>query len=176
MAEAIGLAASILTLTSASFKVAQSLYNIADSIGMAGLEFRACAEEISGFSRLLERVHELLKLISGISPEDMSLLKDVFDIFHRVLKEFQWLQDTLAPLLVKYQDSPGKLRQLGLRICWTLSWKNLLHFYRDIVRAQHRNLDTALSIINLLSSKDRTPQFIKWVKHLTKSDFRANST
>jgi hypothetical protein len=161
MAEAIGLAASILQIAGVGLAVAKGLYSIADGIGSAGREVRAYADEINGFSKLLYRVRIEILQTPGINHDEQNLLKDILDICDRVLKPFNQLQDVLTPLLVHYGNSPGKLKQLGLRLYWIFSCKRELLFYRDLVKVQHGMLDTIIAAIMLRLTSHKTPQSIQ---------------
>lgn len=161
MAETVGLAASVFQIANVGFNVAKGLHSIADDIGSAGREVRAYADEISGFSKLLDRVRTEVLHTPGMDQDEHSMLKDVLDICDRVLKPFSQLQDMLKPLLVHYGTSPGKLKQLGLRIYYIFSCRRELLFYRDLVKAQHRMLDTIMTAIMLRLTNHKAPQSIQ---------------
>jgi hypothetical protein len=80
------------------------------------------------------------------------------DICDRVLTPLNRLQKTLKPLLVHFRSSPGKLRQLELRLRWVFSSRDKLLFYREVLKGQHRILDTTLDVMTFLTTKDRSPQ------------------
>lgn len=158
MSDPLSVAASIIGITATGFTVAQSLYQIADGIGSAGLEVRVYADEIDAFSKLLKAVRAELLRPSSISLNEQSLVKDVIDICNRVLAPLSRLQDTLKPLLVRFRNSSRKLSQFGLRVQWIFAKKSKLLFYREALRGQHRILDTTLGLIILQANEDRSPQ------------------
>jgi hypothetical protein len=74
---------------------------------------------------------------------------DVMDICDRVLLPLNRLQGTLQPLLVRFRQGSGELRQFGLRVQWCFSRKDKLLCYREALKAQHRVLDTILELMIL---------------------------
>lgn len=165
MGDPIGIAASILTLISTGVKVAQGLYKLADGIGSAGQEVRVYADEIDNFSKLLQRVKsEIERAPSAIPNEQENLLRDIFGICERVLMPLKGLQNALNHLTVKWKESPGKWKQFGMRVQWLFHKKDKLLFYRAALRGQHRLLDTALLLMTLQTTRDRSSQNIMWVE------------
>ena len=154
MADPLG----VIGIAATGFAVAQGLYQIADGIGSAGQEVRIYADEVDAFSKLLKMVRAELLRPSGVSLDEQSLVKDVMDICDRVLQPLNRLQSTLKPLLVRFRNSSGKLRQFGLRVQWFFSSKDKLLFYREALKAQHRILDTTLELMILQANRDKSPQ------------------
>ena len=158
MADPFSVASGTVGIISLGLTVAQGLFRIADGIGSAGEEVRSHAEEINAFSRLLCQVKTELERSITISPDIQSVINDVLGICKRVLKPLNGLQSTLQPLLEHFKSSPRKLLQLGLRIRWLFHVKGKVLFYWNVVKEQHRLLDTILAIVTLHSTRARCPQ------------------
>lgn len=158
MSDPLSIATAVIGIAATGFTVAQGLYQIADGIGSAGKEVRIYADEIDAFSKLLKAVRAELLRPPPVSFDEQSLVNDVLDICDRVLLPLNRLQNTLKPLLVRFNNSSGKLRQFGLRVQWFFSSKDKLLFYREALRAQHRILDTTLELMILQANKDKSPQ------------------
>jgi hypothetical protein len=135
MPDPLSIAAAVTGIAATGFAVANGLYTIADGIGSAGQEVRIYGDEVGAFSKLLIRGRSELLQPAHTSSEDTSLIKDVLDICDRILAPLERLQKTLSPLLVRFRESPGKLRQVGIRIHWIFSRKAKLLFYRGVERA-----------------------------------------
>jgi hypothetical protein len=116
MGDPLSLSASVIGIATTGFAVALGLYQIADGIGSAGREVRLYADEVGGFSKMLKMVGTQVLPPSDISSDEQSLIMDVMDICDRVLLPLNRLQGTLQPLLVRFRQSSGKLRQFGLRV------------------------------------------------------------
>jgi hypothetical protein len=119
---------------------------------------RLYADEVGSFSKMLKMVGTQVLPPSDISSDEQSLIMDVMDICDRVLLPLNRLQGTLQPLLVRFRQSSGKLRQFGLRVQWYFSSKDKLLCYREALKAQHRVLDTILELMILRATRERTPQ------------------
>lgn len=61
MAEAVGLAASIIAVVSSAAKVSMTLFSIADALGSAGWEARAIASQLSLFSQSLRSLRRSIR-------------------------------------------------------------------------------------------------------------------
>ena len=126
MAEPLSVTASSIAVATFSFQVAQGLYRIADGIGSSGKEVRDAAQEISAFSQLLMSIKTEVSRPTSISLAEQNLVHDVVEVCENILKPLQRLQNTLKPLLDRFHDSPGKIRQFGLRVQFVFSCKNKL--------------------------------------------------
>ncbi|RMJ06664.1 hypothetical protein CDV36_013728 [Fusarium kuroshium] len=160
MSDPFSIASGAAGIISLGLEIAQGLYQIAGAIGSAGLEVRTYAEEINQFSKLLDQVKNELTQSANVSVDLQSLIKDVMDVCNRALTPLDCLQKTLKPLLVRFKSSPGKFRQLGLRLQWVFSSREKLLFYREVLKGQHRILDTTLQVMILQTTRDRSPQHI----------------
>jgi hypothetical protein len=150
---------TILQVIGHGLAISAGLYEIANGIGSSAREVRAFADEVDSFSRLLGCVKaELDRVEVDVTIDLRSLVNDVVSICGRVLQPLLKLQDNLKPLLAKFRDSPGKLRQVGLRLRWAFTTRSRLLFYRDALHGQHRILDTALALLTLQTAKDRSPE------------------
>lgn len=168
MADPFSLAANIIAVIIAGFKVAQGLNTLADGIGSAGKEVRIYADEIDSFPKLLQRIRELLSQDTSSQPVNVflyeqSILLDILSVCKRVLEPINRIQQRLSPLLGTFSDGT-KLKNLALRVQWMFSSKNKLLFYRGALRGQHRLLDTTLSLMILQSTKDNSLQNIWYVQ------------
>ncbi|ORY12214.1 hypothetical protein BCR34DRAFT_600778 [Clohesyomyces aquaticus] len=159
MSDPLSVTASLLTLVGSGFQAAKSLYNLANSIGSAGLEVRTYADEIDALSKLLQRIRsEILSKPKNAPLYAQNLLQDIVDVCKRALDPILGIQKALEPLLERYRDSPRKLKQFGLRVQWVFMSKDKLQFYRGALRAQHRLLDTTLEMMILQSVREQNPQ------------------
>lgn len=161
MSDPLSIAASLAGIASTGFFIAKGLYQIADGIGSAGQEVRIYADEVGSFSKLLLKVRsELQQPSHGSHDDDVSLVRDILEICEKALAPLERLQHTLKPLLVKFRQSSRKLRQFGLRVQWIFTSKAKLLFYRDLLRSQHRMLDTTLELMILKATRDKCPHNI----------------
>ena len=163
MAEAVGLAASIIGIAGAGFAVAKCLYSIVDSLGSAGVEVRAYADEICAFSRLLGRVRDEMLRPGGIQKETQSLLADILEACERVVSALDQLRLAVEPLLEQFAQSTKKYAQIRLRFLWLFKTKDQLLFYRSVLRGQHRILDTVLDVMILQAARSNSPQYTLYV-------------
>ena len=161
MSDPFSVASGAAGIISLGFTIAQGLFQIAGDIGSAGQEIRIYAEEINAFSKLLRCVKTELESSTDVSLDLQSLVKDVTDICDRVLTPLDRLQNTLKPLLVRFKTSPGKIRQLGVRLQWVFTSKDKLLFYREALKGQYQILDTVLDVMILQTTRDRSSQNIQ---------------
>jgi len=161
MSDPFSVASGAAGIISLGFTIAQGLFQIAGGIGSAGQEIRIYAEEINAFSKLLRCVKTELESSTDVSLDLQSLVKDVTDICDRVLTPLDRLQNTLKPLLVRFKTSPGKIRQLGVRLQWVFTSKDKLLFYREALKGQYQILDTVLDVMILQTTRDRSSQNIQ---------------
>jgi hypothetical protein len=167
MADPFSLTANIIAVTIAGFKVAKGLNTLADGIGSAGKEVRIYADEIDAFSKLLQRVKDLLHdTQSSRLPDSLfyeqSLLLDILGVCKRVLEPINRIQQKLTPLVGRFTDST-KGKNFALRIRWIFSSKEKLLFYRGALKEQHRLLNTTLVLMTFKTTKDSSPQNIWYV-------------
>jgi predicted nuclease with TOPRIM domain len=153
MADALGVAASIVAVATAGFQVAQALYQIAEGIGGAGREVRVYAKEVAVFSKVLNNIRNAI-LRPDVKSAELSLVKDITDICEDVLEPLNRIRKTLESLLERYRDSKRKLEQLKQRIHWYFSKRNKLLFYREALRGHQQNLDTVLAAMNFNATRD----------------------
>jgi hypothetical protein len=161
MGDPLSIAASIVGIVTLGFQLARGLYQIVDCIGSAGKEVRLNAEEINQFSELLNHIRAQMLAAPEIPLNSRSLIKDVVDICDKILQPFHRLQNTLDSFIIRFKQSPRKLKQFGFRVKWIFCEKKKLLFYLDALRNQHRILNTALNLANLQTTKDRTPPIIQ---------------
>lgn len=93
MAEAIGLAASILGILGAAAKVSMTLFSVADALGSAGWEARAIATELSLFSESLRSLRRSIRkyapksrIARRAATEMVEASKGLIDDMQEILK------------------------------------------------------------------------------------------
>jgi hypothetical protein len=161
MADPLSITASIITLATVGFQIAKGLHQLANTIGTAGQEVRLYATEIDSFSKVLEMLRqEITSRPHNLSSKAGRLFESLVDICGRALDPMNRLQTNLNSMLVRFKDSPNKIRQFGLKIQWYFSAKDELLFYRDALRGQHRMLDTTLATLTYLALKDQGPKAV----------------
>jgi predicted hotdog family 3-hydroxylacyl-ACP dehydratase len=120
----LSLAANIIAVTFAGFKVAKGLHSLADGIGFAGREVRIYADEIDSFAKLLGRVKEQLSQGGDECSYEKYLLQDILHVCKRVLEPINRIQEQLNPLLVSLHATASKLKHFTLRVQWMFSSKD----------------------------------------------------
>lgn len=163
MADPLSIAASVAGVVSAGFTVAKGLYQIASGIGSAGEEVRMYGDEVAGIAKLLYQIRSEILGTDGGSTETRRLLNDTIQLCDQVLVPLQRMLDTLKPLLARFSDTDNRLRQFGLRIQWSFRTKDKLLFYRRALNAQHKLLQTLLSLLSLQVTRDRSAANLKYV-------------
>lgn len=150
MSDPLSVTASVIAVPQLGCAVAKGLYQIADEIGMAGLEVRLHAQEVDGFSKLLMRMQHTIDDLDWRTrrheaAEIESHIGEVLTICQKTLQPMKdEIDHSLQPLLVRFRDSPIKLIQVALRIRWCFVSKGKIMFWRQFLQAQHRLLDTTL--------------------------------
>ncbi|KAF1972590.1 hypothetical protein BU23DRAFT_161035 [Bimuria novae-zelandiae CBS 107.79] len=157
MADPISVTASILTLLGSGIAIAQELYQLADGIGSAGQQVRFYADEVCLFSELLGHTREdFQRSLHKPGPRAEQLVMYILDVFERVLEPLKQLQATLNPLLLRYCESPTKLLQFALRICWLFFVKDKLLWYRESLRVLNGVLNTTLTTMKTTTENNNT--------------------
>jgi hypothetical protein len=156
MPDPISLAAAIIAIFTAGFNISRGLYNIANGIGSAGAEVRVYADEFDSFAKLMVRICETLKQQPEPSPRIQHLLLDITGICVRIIKPFNCLQKTLQLTVDKFSPTKGKLKRIGAKFQWIFKNRKELLSYRNMLRVQHRALDTTLTLIVLEATKDKS--------------------
>lgn len=152
MADPLSIATGIAGVVATGFSIAQSLHQIADTIGTAGIEVRIYAKEISSFSKVLQLIKE--KVFRVIGNTVLVLVKEITDICEEVLAPLARLQVTLEPLLGRYRGDEKKAEQIAKRVLWYFSTKQKLLFYREALRGHKQNLDIVLAGMNYDATRD----------------------
>ncbi|EXJ55844.1 hypothetical protein A1O7_08775 [Cladophialophora yegresii CBS 114405] len=150
MAEAVGLAASVLGLAQTAWTVAKGLYDLADEIGSAGDAVRVFANDFWLFVETTKVLGDLLDSLPAASRRTESTTEELLDVaMDQVVKPFETLLRELEPLLVRWRDSPSRMRQLGLRIQWAFSCKSKILFYHAALNALKGNMSLLLQALSL---------------------------
>ncbi|ETI21402.1 hypothetical protein G647_07749 [Cladophialophora carrionii CBS 160.54] len=153
MGDPVGLAASVLGLAQTAWTVAKGLYNLADEIGSAGDAVRVFANDFWLFVETTKVLGDLLdSLPSSVaaSRRTESTTEELLDVaMDQVVKPFETLLRELEPLLVRWRDSPSRMRQLGLRIQWAFSCKSKILFYHAALNALKGNVSLLLQALSL---------------------------
>ncbi|KAL9110200.1 MAG: hypothetical protein Q9227_005261 [Pyrenula ochraceoflavens] len=161
MAEAVGLAASVLTLAQIGWVVAKGLYNLADEVGSAGEAVRVFAND---FRLFVETIKTLGDLFEGSPPASMrihSTTEELLDVAtEQVVKPFQTMLAQLEPLLLKWRDSPRRMIQLGLRLQWAFRYKRKVLFYHSALNALKGNASLLLQAMTLREQNTPHVRFI----------------
>ncbi len=150
MAEAVGLAAGILVLAEIAWKVAKGLHDLADEVGSAGEAVRIFANDFGLFVETVKTLGDLFDGLPPVARRTQSTAEELVEVaMEQVVEPFQNLLTELAPLLVRWRDSPGRMRQLGVRIQWAFSCKSKVLFYHDALNALKGNLSLLLQTMTL---------------------------
>ena len=157
MSDPLSIAASVITVATVSFNVAQGLYNLADTIGSAGKEVRMAAQQVASFSGILTSIKTEISRPNELSFVEQSLAIDIVHCCEDVLRPLQRLQDTLKPLLRRYRPSFTKLRHFGLWVQYVFRYKTKLSYCLELLRHQTVTLNAVLGIMNLYASRERNP-------------------
>lgn len=162
MADPLSVAASVAGVVSVGLEIAKGLYKLADGIGSAGREVRSLASEVNTISRLFGRVRTQLLNKSSHKHHQSDLIEDVLEICDQILDPLRQLQQRLSPLLVRFLDSPTKLRCFALRVQWLFQVKDKMMWLRGVLNAQHQVLDTILELVILETTEIRSTQNLKY--------------
>lgn len=152
MAEAVGLAASVLSLAQTAWLVTKGLYDLADQIGSAGEAVRVFANDFEFFVENLRTLGKLLDDLPPVPRRAESTTEELLEVaLEQVVQPFQSLLTQLEPLLINWRNSPSRMRQLGLRIRWAFSQKSKVLFYHAALNALKGNVSLLLQTISLQS-------------------------
>lgn len=149
MADAIGLAASVLQLVQVAWTVTRGLYELADEVGSAGESIRIFTSEFDFFIHTLDHLGHALET-SILTRRAENAISDIVDITSvQIMVPFRQLLDKLKPLLLAWRDSPNRMRQLGRRLQWAFSYKNKILLYRGALSELKANMTLFLQVIAL---------------------------
>ena len=150
MAEAVGLAASILALAQAGWSVAKGLHDLADEVGSAGEAVRIFANDFSLFMETVETLGSLFDSLPPASRRIQSTTEELLDVaMEQIVTPFQAMLANLEPLLVRWSNSPSRMIQLGKRLQWAFSYKNKVLFYHSALNALKGNASLLLQTMTL---------------------------
>lgn len=123
LGEALAAPSAIAGLISLGIEVAKSLVSVADGVGAAGEELREISREIDFFTSEMDAIQEVLHRQNHVAPKILALIDRIVDNSGNIFKTFNAIQESLAPLLVRFRDSTKKLEQVGLRVMWYIREK-----------------------------------------------------
>jgi len=150
MAEAVGLAASVLGLAQTAWTVAKGLHDLADEVGSAGEAVRIFASDFWLFVETVKTLRTFLDDLPPVSRRTQSTTEELLEVaMEQVVEPFQELLVELEPLLVRWRDSPRRMKQLGLRIQWAFSCKSKVLFYHAALNALKGNVSLLLQAMSL---------------------------
>ena len=150
MAEAVGLAASVLGLAQTGWSVAKGLHDLAEEVSSAGEAVRIFANDFWLFMETVETLGDLSDSLPPMSGRIQSTTEELIDVaMEQVVKPFQHMIIELEPLLVKWRDSPNRMMQLGLRLQWAFSHKRRVLFYHSALNALKGNVSLLLQAMTL---------------------------
>ena len=150
MAEAVGLAASVLSVAQIAWTVAKGLHDLADEVGSAGEAVRIFANDFSLFVENIKKLGELLEGLPPTSRQAESATEDLLEVaLEQVVHPFQVLLRDLQPLLVRWHDSPSRMKQLGIRLQWAFSYKSKVLFFHGALNALKSNVSLLLQTMAL---------------------------
>jgi Mg2+ and Co2+ transporter CorA len=155
MADPLSLTGSILAIVSTGIRVANGIHQLADELCAADSEIHSYADEIIGFTRLLQHVHTTVKDVPSSSDTllEQGLIREALTICEKILTPLDQLQKTLNKHLEKLKPQSSKLKRFGTIVKWVFSSKKKVLFYRAALHFQHQLLDTILQLLTLRSSR-----------------------
>ena len=149
MAE-LGVAASVLQLAQAAWVVAKGLQDLADEVSSAGKAVRIFANDFWLFVETVETLGEVFNNLPPVPRRTRSTTEELIEVAtEQVIEPFQQLLVDLEPLLIRWKDSPSRMKQLGLRIQWTFSSKKKVLFYHAALNALKGNMSLLLQAMTL---------------------------
>ena len=150
MAEAVALAASALGLAQTGRNVAKGLFDLAGEDGTAGEAVGIFANDFQLFVETIKTVGTFLKTLPAVSRRAQSTTEELLEVaLEQVVEPFQLLLSGLEPLLVRWKDSPSRMRQLGVRLQWAFSCKKKVLFYHAALNALKSNLSLLLQSMSI---------------------------
>lgn len=152
MAE-IGLAASIVSIAGAGAQLSLSLYNIADSIGSAGIEARLIASEASLFSHCLTHFSKVLKPRDKGNDELHEVAHGVVKECRSVLRELRRLTKQLAPSKANKSQQPKSSKFIE-RVRWLLR-RPKVAFMRSSISSFQATLNLLIATIDYKDAEER---------------------
>lgn len=152
----LSAAASIIAVVQLGASVGQGLYTLASRMGAAGREVQIYSTEISDLTTCFRHIEKVVSSSPARAAAHLDLIKDVLDICSRVLKPFGELQKILNRYLAKIQGRKDhkKIRVLFAKVKWVFSVKEEVLFYRDVLAAQHRTLQTMLLLLQASAAQN----------------------
>lgn len=166
--ESLSIAGSVLGVSAAGFKTAQSLCNIASSIGSSGEGIRLFASDTDIFSHILYSCSQTLESTPKSIPYSSRLLvaiEDTAELCEQVLQPFGRITERLDPLLARFKDNEKKLQQLDLRIRSLFRENSRVLFYQRMLNTLRNTLICLLASMNLKAASDVGTQRTAYVKH-----------
>ncbi|KAL9084742.1 MAG: hypothetical protein Q9165_007917 [Trypethelium subeluteriae] len=145
MAEAFGLAASILAVAGAATRLSINLYEIASALKEAGPEIRVIANETSLFSRVLKEVSAVLDGNSAIVWRARSIAEDLVEVCQTVQQDGERLLHVLGPLV---QQTGSQRRRVLLRIRWLFQRSKFI-YHRETLGSLKLNLQLLISVMQM---------------------------
>ena len=154
MAEAIGLAASIIQIAGAGTKLSTSLYNFASSAVRADREVEDLANDVANTSMVLSSVGRLFegdKTKNIIKKEAIQHAKNLIDQCERIFADINKVVDKRRCI-----SKDGKKARLTFRgkMGWPLK-EQKLQFQKARLESLKSSLNTLLQVIELAESQSR---------------------
>jgi hypothetical protein len=160
MSDPLSVSASILTVVAAGIAIAKGLHQIADGIASAGEQVRTYATRFYIFSNLLQEIDEqLMKKPPQFWSRAEHLILEILDVCERVMEPIKQIQKTLNSLLLRYANSPGKIRQISMRIYWLFRAKDKMLWHFASLEALTNLLNTTLATMRMRLADTNTANF-----------------
>ena len=148
----MALAAGVLALAQTGWHVSKGLFDLAAEVGTAGEAVRVFASDFWLFVETVRTLGDLLKRLPPVSRRAQSTTEELLEVaLEQVVEPFQQLLSNLEPLLVRWRNSPNRMRQLGVRIQWAFSCKKKVLFYHAALNALKSNVSLLLQVMSLRS-------------------------
>ncbi|OQV08628.1 hypothetical protein CLAIMM_12869 [Cladophialophora immunda] len=161
MAEAVGLAASVLGLAQVGWTVAKGLHDLGEEVGSAGEAVRIFANDFHLFVETVQTLGDLFESSPPVSRRAQSTTEELLDVaMEQVVAPFEKMLVELEPLLVKWRDSPSRMMQLGVRLQWAFAYKKRVLFYHSALNALKGNVSLLLQAMTLRGHNPPHVQFI----------------
>ena len=145
MAEALGLATSILAIAGAATKLSIGLYEIAVAVKDAAPEIRIIANDTSLFSRVLREVSHVLDGNSAIAWRARSIAEDLVQVCQTTQQNGERLLCALQPLI---HQTGSKRQRVILRIRWLFQRSSLLR-HREALHSLKINLQLLIAVMQM---------------------------
>jgi hypothetical protein len=155
MADPLSVTASVIAVVTAGVAISKGLYQIAETMGSAGTDVRWYANDIRLLTTVLDGISDQLNKKPKQSwSKAERVIMGILDVCNGVLGPMNDIQKSLILLLVQFEHSNKKLRQVSARVWWFFKYKDKMVSFRQSLQNLNITLNTQLAAMKLNTAEN----------------------